>query len=69
MAEQQVIRPRVLKSYTVPTDPLFDTQWNVVSFFNMKTCLNFGVLNSDLYYWDKYFAAKFWAVWRAVQRK
>ena len=32
MAEQQVIRPRVLKSYTVPTDPLFDTQWNVVSF-------------------------------------
>ena len=64
MAEQQVIRPRVSKSYTVPTDPLFDTQWNVVSF--MTVCSNVDVLKFPLLY---NFAAKFWAVWRAVQGK
>ena len=30
-AEQQIIRPRVQKSYVVPTDPLFGVQWNIVS--------------------------------------
>ncbi|CAI8027851.1 Furin [Geodia barretti] len=29
--EQQILRPRVRKSYSVPTDPLFSTQWNVLN--------------------------------------
>jgi hypothetical protein len=31
LVEQQIIRPRVSKSYSVPTDPLFSTQWNVLN--------------------------------------
>ena len=47
MAEQQVIRPRVPKSYTVPTDPLFHTQWNVVSF--VTACSTVDVLEFPLF--------------------